>query len=81
MTSGAHLSAWHGEAKGGAVGGVFLCERRQSGRAPSARGRLGREGEIGSPRVRGPVGRGGKGRWKRKEDVPQLAESDEKILF
>jgi hypothetical protein len=87
MIGGAHLSAGRREGKGGAAGGVFPCGRQQSGRAPSARGRLGREGEMGRLRGRGPVGRGKKGQWKRKEDGPRLgrkagwAESDGKILF
>jgi hypothetical protein len=51
MTGGAHLSARRGEGKGGAAGGVFPCGRRQSGRAPPVRGRLGREGEMS--RLRG----------------------------
>jgi hypothetical protein len=58
ITGGAHLSARHGEAR-----------RRQSGRAPPTRGRLGREGELGWPRGRGPVGRGRAFSWGRKKEV------------
>jgi hypothetical protein len=68
MTSGAHLSARHKKGKGGVRRDVFPCGRRQSGRVPHTRGRLGGEGEMGRPRGRGPVGRGGEknGRLKRK---------------
>jgi hypothetical protein len=44
-------------------------------------GRLGREGELGRPRGRGPVGKGKNGRLKRKENGHGWAESDGKILF
>jgi hypothetical protein len=57
MTGGAHLSAGRGEGKGDVARGVFPCGRWQSGRAPPTRGRLGREGEMGRLRGRGPVGR------------------------
>jgi hypothetical protein len=50
-------------------------------------GRLGREGELGRPRGRGPVARGKNSRLKRKENGPRLGrkagwtESDKKISF
>jgi hypothetical protein len=44
-------------------------------------GRLGRVGELGRPRGRGPVGKGKNGRLKRKENGHGWAESDGKILF
>jgi hypothetical protein len=49
----------------------------------AARGRLGREGGLGRPRGRGPVGRGGEknGRLKRKKMGRGWAESEGKILF
>jgi hypothetical protein len=49
-------------------------------------GRLGREGELGRPRGRGPVERGENGRLKRKENGPRLgrkagcAEREEKFF-
>jgi hypothetical protein len=68
------------------AGGVFPCERRQSDRAPPARGRLGREGEMGWPRGRGPVGRGKKADGKEKKmgrgwaEWPDGPKATEKIL-
>jgi hypothetical protein len=38
---------------------AFSNGRRQLGRAPPTRGRLGRDSELGRPRGGGPVGRGG----------------------
>jgi hypothetical protein len=68
MTGGVHLSAGHGEGKGGTAGGVFPCGRRQSGRAPPARDRSGREGEMGRPRGRGPEGSGGAASWSEEKN-------------
>jgi hypothetical protein len=82
MTSGAHLSARHGEGEDGVRLDVFLCGRRQSGRAPLTRGRLGREGEMGRPRGRGLVGRGGGGEKRPVEKKGRgWAECDVKFLF
>jgi hypothetical protein len=69
MTGGVHLSVGRGEGKGGAAGGVFLCGRWQSGRAPLAHSRPGREGEMGQPRGRGLVGRGGAAGWREEKRV------------
>jgi hypothetical protein len=56
-----------------------------SGRAPATRGRLGREGEMGRPRGRGPAGRQERSVGK-KTSGPRLgrkvgwAESDRKFF-
>jgi hypothetical protein len=82
MIGGVHLSAERREGKGGATGGVFLCGRRQSSRVAPAHGRPGREGEMGWPRGRGPVGRGVAAGWREKKRVGRgWAESDGKKFF
>jgi hypothetical protein len=68
MIGGVHLTARRGEDKGGAAGGVSLCGRRQSGRAPPTRVRPGQDGEMGWPRGRGPEGRGGAAGWREEKN-------------
>jgi hypothetical protein len=83
MIGGVHLSSRHGEGKGDAARGVSLCGRRQSSRAPPARGWPGREGEMGWLRGRGPVGRWGAAGWReeKSEWAATGPKATEKILF
>jgi hypothetical protein len=82
MTGGVHLSAGRGECKGGAAGGVFPCGRRQSDRAPPVPGQPGQEGEMGRPRGRGLVGRGGAASWREeKMSGPWLGRKRRKNSF
>jgi hypothetical protein len=88
MTGGAHLSARHGEGRRRRevrCFPVWEAAIQQGTTDARSAGTRGRDGPAERPRPSGEGG--GEGRWKRKEDGPQLgrkgglAKSDRKNLF
>jgi hypothetical protein len=83
------LFSFRWRSSGSTMGRHEVARRRHARLAPvreEEEDRLGREGGLGRPRGRGPVGKGENGRLKRKENGPRLgrkagwAESDGEIF-